>query len=335
MQASSPHLADGIQYGVKKRGKDHTPTPGANAGKFKRAADITRSAAKRYPAELMKSLRDPTATANAIKAIEAANAIDHNHDHPLAATWLGHATVLLRLHNMWVLTDPVFSKRIGINLGPYTVGMERLRDPHLGPHELPPIDLVLVSHAHFDHLDKPSLRKLVRKDTKVVTAQHTKRLIPAGFGEKIELHWDDELDLNGLKIRALRPNHWGARTMWDRHRGFNSYFLQTPDHRVLFAGDTAYTDAFKRVGDDLGGVDLAIFGIGAYDPWIHAHANPEQVWEMAGHANAKYILPMHHSTFKLSNEPLEEPLQRLLKAAGTAAGRVVLHEPGKLWEMPS
>lgn len=281
----------------------------------------------------MKSLRDPAANSAAAKAI-AANSINHHHDHPLAAAWLGHATILLRLHDLWILTDPVFSKRIGVNLGPYTVGMERLRDPHLTPAELPPIDLILISHAHFDHLDKPSLRRLVRKQTRIVTALHTKRLIPAGFGEKIELHWDQELDLNGLKIRALRPNHWGARTVWDRHRGFNSYILQAPEHRVLYAGDTAYTDAFKPVGEKLGGVDLAVFGIGAYDPWIHAHANPEQVWQMAEHAKAKYILPMHHSTFKLSNEPLDEPLQRLLKAAGNAASRVVVAEPGALWEMP-
>lgn len=307
-------------------------TPQDDPGKLRRAAAITRSAAKRYPKELMKALREPCPPKARVVVRDAEKAIAHEHEAPLAASWLGHATVLLRLGGMWIITDPVFSKRIGVNVGPYTVGMERLRDPHLDVDHLPPIDLILISHAHFDHLDKPSLRRLVRKSTLVVTAENTKRLIPKGFGEKIELAWDQDLKINGLTIGAIRPNHWGARMAWDRHRGFNSYLLATPEHRVLYAGDTAYTEAFKPVGKQ--GVDLGIFGIGAYDPWIHAHANPEQVWAMAEHAGARHLLPIHHSTFKMSNEPLEEPLARLMKAAGRESRRVVLHEPGELWVAP-
>src|SRR6185295_17635891 len=104
----------------------------------------------------------------------------------------------------------------------------------------------------------------------------------------------------------------------------NSYVVSSkgspklpPRHRVLFAGDSAMTDAFVPIGRDEGGVDLGIFGIGAYDPWIHAHATPEQVWQMAAHAGARHIMPMHHSTFRLSSEAVDEPLQRLIAAAGS------------------
>ena len=121
--------------------------------------------------------------------------------------------------------------------------------------------------------------------------------------------------------------HWGARTFHDQHRGFNAYLLESPTHRVLYGGDTAYQELFK----DAGPVDLSILGIGAYDPYIAAHATPEQALAMADHANAKFILPMHHSTFRLSHEPLHEPIERLIAAAGDRADRIVIREVGQQW----
>jgi len=244
----------------------------------------------------------------------------------LGAIWLGHATVLVRVGGRWILTDPVFSSRIGVHLGPFTMGVRRLL-PAIAPASLPTPDLILLSHAHFDHLDVPSLKALANKQTQVITAINTKGLVPRGFGSVREMSWNEELVLDGFRLSTLRPAHWGARTIWDKHRGFNSYVVQVGAQRILYAGDTAHSGAFAPVGP----VDLSIFGIGAYDPWIHAHASPEQVWDMHTMAQGKFLLPMHHSTFVLSDEPLQEPLQRLLTAAGKHERTVVGRQFGVAW----
>lgn len=243
---------------------------------------------------------------------------------PLAASWLGHATALVRVGDLTVLTDPVLSGRIGPRVAGRTMGVSRLMHAPTGAP--PPIDVIVISHAHFDHLDRPTLRKLVSPRTTVITARHTGRLIPGGFGDVIEVDWGQSVSHRGVEFAALKPQHWGARTAWDRHRGFNAYMMSTSRQSVLFAGDTAATDAFKDLNPS-----LAIFGIGAYSPWEHMHATPEQVWEMFNTSRAKWLMPIHHSTFELSDEHVDEPLQRLLAAAGTDEPRVVARTPGDVW----
>ncbi len=307
-------------------GTDADPNTGGSRGRtfFRRATDAARSSSRRYPRELLDSvrnLRTPDPRAMALPDPES----------PLGGVWLGHASVLLRVGGAWVLTDPVFSERIGVRIGGLTIGPGRLL-PTLDPRTLPPIDLILLSHAHFDHLDRPTLRALAHPRTQVITAAKTRGLIPRGFGGVHEVHWEREARVGPLRVRALRPAHWGARAALDRSRGFNSYVIDAPDvrRRVLFSGDTAYTRAFERVD----GADLTIFGIGAYDPWEHAHATPEQAWEMHRQAGGGFLLPMHHSTFRLSDEPLHEPMQRLLQAAGKDAPRVVSRALGDVWTLP-
>ena len=247
--------------------------------------------------------------------------------HELAAVWIGHATVLLRLGGMNILTDPVFSDRVGISLGIMTGGPQRLRAAALTPRQLPRIDLILLSHAHFDHLDRPSLVRLP-KQTPVIAAHHTVDLIrDLGFRRTSELRWGESARVGNLEVTAAKVNHWGARTFYDRHRGFNAYLLDAGGRRVLYGGDTAYHEGFK----DLKTVDLAIMGIGAYDPYIAAHATPEQAWAMADHVRADYIMPMHHSTFRLSHEPVGEPMQRMLAAAGRDDARIVARDIGGQW----
>lgn len=248
----------------------------------------------------------------------------------LAASWLGHASVLIRVGGQWILTDPVFSHRIGIAVGPLTLGLGRLLPPP-DPASLPRPDLILLSHAHFDHLDKPTLRALASPHTRVITAAGTGRLVPRGFAQVDELPWTRELTAGPLHLRAMQPRHWGARTAIDSHRGYNSYVIDAPQRRVLFAGDTAMSDCFAPLANEQKPIDLAIFGIGAYDPWIHNHASPEQAWEMYRQSGARHLMPMHHSTFKLSEEPREEPLQRLLRAAHNAQHLLVGIEPGTMW----
>ena len=249
-------------------------------------------------------------------------------DYDLAACWIGHATVLLRVQGTTILTDPVLSNRIGVGLGLVTGGPRRLVGPALTAAELPKVDLILISHAHFDHLDRPTLARLPKR-TPVVTAHETRDLVrDLGYRDVTELHWGDEVEFdNGLRVAAREVAHWGARTFYDMHRGFNAYLIESPQRRVLYGGDTAYFDGFR----DVGKVDLAIFGIGAYDPYVAAHATPEQALQMADHVKADRILPMHHSTFRLSFEPVNEPMERVLAAAGRDAGRVVCREVGAQW----
>jgi len=247
----------------------------------------------------------------------------------LAVAWLGHATVLLRIGGMTIITDPVLMSRVGLGLGLMTGGPRRHYAAALTVRELPPIDLILISHAHFDHLDRPTLVRLSKR-TPVVTALHTGDLISdLGFKQVKELDWGEQTKVGNVDITAAKVNHWGARTFYDKHRGFNAYLLDAGTRKVLYGGDTAYHEGFKSLGK----VNLAIFGIGAYDPYIHAHATPEQAWKMVAHVDADFVLPIHHSTFRLSHEPMEEPMQRMLAAAGRDEGRVVVREIGGQWSI--
>jgi L-ascorbate metabolism protein UlaG (beta-lactamase superfamily) len=245
----------------------------------------------------------------------------------LAVAWLGHATVLLRIGGVTVLTDPVLSNRVGLGLGLMTLGPHRMIAPALDLQELPPIDLILISHAHLDHLDRPTLCRLP-KQTFVITAPQTQDLIrDLGFRRIVELGWGQSRQVDGVTITARSAKHWGARTFWDKHRGYNAYLLESARHRVLYGGDSAYHEDFK----ELSKIDLAIMGIGGYDPYVASHATPEQAWAMANHMRAKHILPMHHSTFRLSHEPVGEPMERMLTVAGGDTERVIVRQVGGQW----
>jgi L-ascorbate metabolism protein UlaG (beta-lactamase superfamily) len=237
--------------------------------------------------------------------------------------------VLLRLGGLNILTDPVFSNRVGLGMGLFTIGPLRKIAPALKISELPPIDLVLISHAHFDHLDRPTLARLPRR-SQIITAPGTRDLLDdLGFKQVRELAWGESIQIGTVTVRAQEVRHWGARVFYDSHRGFNAYVLETSARRVLYGGDTAYQEFFRKIGT----VDLGIFSISAYDPYIQAHATPEQVWEMANHLPANFILPMHHGTFRLSHEPMDEPIRRLLAAAGSEADRIVVREIGGMWSI--
>lgn len=301
------------------------------------AARAARSQLRRYPRQLAAGLHPDTIRRGPFAAAGVGDtiALEELREHPLAAVWLGHAGVLLAIDGRLVLVDPVLSERIGVRLGPVVVGKTRIAAAPLAPADLPRPDLLLLTHAHFDHLDRPTLQALADPRTVVITARRTRRLVPRGFGAVIELDWDEAIERDGLRIRAMRPAHWGARTVIDRRRGFNSYELESDQRRVLLAGDTADTDAF----DGLDSVELAVFGIGAYDPWIHAHASPEQVWGMFNRLGGRWLLPMHHATFQLGDEPVDEPMERLLAAAGSAETpgdptSVLRVTPGEVWCPP-
>jgi L-ascorbate metabolism protein UlaG (beta-lactamase superfamily) len=253
-------------------------------------------------------------------------------DDTVTVAWLGHATVLLNFYGSWILTDPALERRIGIGRGLAKVGPRRLVQPALRVRELPALDLILLSHGHMDHTDLGTLR-LLPADIPIVVQAGNRDLVRR-FEQVHELAWRQSIELKGVQIEATEASHWGARMVTDRHRGYGGYLLQKDGHSVLFAGDTAYTDALTRLSQR-GPIDLAVLPIGAYDPWIANHASPEQAWLMFKRLGAKYVLPVHHSTFRLSREPVDEPIQRFLAVAGEERWRVVATEVGATWSLPS
>ncbi len=253
-------------------------------------------------------------------------------DERLTVAWLGHATVLINFYGTWLLTDPALRSRVGVNVsGMMTVGPRRMVRPALAIAELPPLDAVLVSHAHMDHCDMGTLRRISRA-TPVVTQRGVGDLL-GRFRRVNELAWGESVEINGARIESVKVNHWGARTLTDAHRGYGGFLITKKNRAILFGGDTAYTNAFAALKRRVS-IDLAILPIGAYDPYIHVHASPEQAWAMRTEMDAKFILPIHHSTFQLSREPVKEPLTRLLAAAKTERWRIALTEPGQTWSLP-
>lgn len=251
-------------------------------------------------------------------------------DERLTVAWLGHATVLINFYGTWILTDPALRTRIGVRVGSVTLGPRRLVRPALSFKELPALDAVLVSHAHMDHCDLGTLRRLPRRAHAVV--QKGNGDLVRRFARVDELSWGESVEIKGARVEALEVNHWGARKLTDKHRGYGGFLIEKRGRALVFGGDTAYTNAFSRLKRRGTRVDLAILPIGAYDPYVYVHANPEQAWQMAREMGAKFILPMHHSTFRLSREPVGEPIKRVLAAAGRE--RVAITEIGETWTLP-
>lgn len=230
---------------------------------------------------------------------------------PMAAYWVGQATILVRLHGVTILTDPHFHDTAGPRIAGRSTGRRRSTAPPLTIDELPPVDIIALSHAHMDHWEKGSLERLARKETAVIIPHRTRALLPRGkarFGEVFEATWGEQHEIRGLRFTALQPKHWGARWGFDWWRGYNAYAIDTTKRRVLFAGDTGETRAF----DEIGPVDLAIIGIGnSYEPWGRHHTSPEQAAAMAERMRARLLAPVHHATFHDPTESRDEPLERL------------------------
>jgi L-ascorbate metabolism protein UlaG (beta-lactamase superfamily) len=313
---------------MSPRNAHQTDRPHADttAAGVERRARALRSGLRRYPAALLESVaaRDPDPE-HALRDL-----LHELSPHAMAAVWLGHASLLLTLGDTTLAVDPVLSPRIGPRILGRTWGLARLQPPPVAPDALRGVDAVLLTHAHFDHLDRPTLRSISHERTTVVVPHRCARLVPHGFQRVVELAPGDHLRLNDVDIEAMETRHWGARFALDRRRGVCAYVLRHNEGSVLLPGDTAHTHAF----DTLRHIDLACFGIGAYDPWEHMHATPEQAWRMFVALGARWLLPIHHATFELSDEPLDEPLRRLRAAAGDDAPRILDVAPGEVVVLP-
>ena len=259
------------------------------------------------------------------------------NDARVTAAWLGHATVLINFFGIKILTDPALFSRIGIRLPGFTIGPKRLTAPALTIRELPKIDIILLSHAHFDHIDVRTLHRFDHS-TKVITAPRTRDLLRwTRLRDITELRWEEQKSMmtptGRIDIVAFRVKHWGARMQRDTCRGYNGYLLESKGRRIIFAGDTALTDSFGDLRER-GRIGLAIMSIGAYNPWIRSHCTPEQAIEMANAAGAEFIMPVHHQTFRLSFEPFREPIERFKNALRHQAERIALREIGETFVLP-
>jgi L-ascorbate metabolism protein UlaG (beta-lactamase superfamily) len=258
-------------------------------------------------------------------------------DNQITLAWLGHSSVLINFYGIKILTDPALGSRVGISLGLLgTAGTKRYIAPALNFHELPPIDLLLLSHAHMDHMDVPSLRRFP-KETLTVTARETADVLASARRRSVsELRWGQARTFNfgsgkgDLLVEAFEVKHWGQRWPSELPRGYNGYLLRREGKSILFGGDTALTPLFRNLRPR-GPFELALMPIGAYQPWIWNHCTPEQALDMANAAGANFILPIHHQTFQLSDEPMREPIERLQSALADAAElqRLGWRDPGE------
>lgn len=252
----------------------------------------------------------------------------------ITVAWLGHSTVLLNFYGLNVLTDPALLRRIGANTWFGTLGAKRLVAPALHPAQLPRIDLVLISHAHMDHLDFATIRELPGRP-QAVTAHATEDLI---VGTQLRspraLAWGESTRVRtaagDLEVKAFEVKHWGARWRYDKFRGYNGYVLEREGKRIIFGGDTAYCDSFRGLKSG-GPYDLAIMPIGAYQPWVCSHCTPEQAVRMADSAGARHFAPIHFKTFPFGREGCVEPLQRLDGAL--EAGRLAWRDVGQTFAL--
>jgi L-ascorbate metabolism protein UlaG (beta-lactamase superfamily) len=249
----------------------------------------------------------------------------------ITISWLGHASVLIHFYGFWILTDPVLFSRVGLDLRLFTFGPKRFSEPPLEAKAFPKIDLILLSHAHMDHMDLPSLRAF-SPGTPTIAAWNTGDILKGTLTDVSELRWGESMKIKGragdLKVTAFEVNHWGARWQTDRHRGYNGYVLEREGKKMIFGGDTAETLSFRSLRSG-GPYEVALMPIGAYDPWIHVHCNPEQAAQMAFDAGARRIAPIHFKTFKLSRESENEPIERLQQACAQELDRIAWKEIGE------
>src|SRR5271170_5435978 len=212
----------------------------------------------------------------------------------VAVTWIGHASFLIQFTDLNVLIDPNFANWLFL--------LKRIRRAGLKISDLPRIDLVLLTHAHFDHFHKPTLRKLPYPKI--------------GIARIIELeHWES-FSQGEWKVTFTPSKHWGARTIHDGHRGYGGFMLEHQGRKIYHAGDSAYFHGFKEIGRKLA-PEIALLPIGAYHPetFRKVHMGPDEAIKAFKDLGAKFFVPMHYGTFKLSFEEMDEPLRWLLEMA--------------------
>jgi L-ascorbate metabolism protein UlaG (beta-lactamase superfamily) len=226
----------------------------------------------------------------------------------VAITWIGHASFLIQFTDLNVLVDPNFANWLFL--------LKRLKRAGLRIRDLPPIDLVLLTHAHFDHFHKPTLRRLPATKIGVMPWGVGDLARNLGFARIVELDWWETFSQGDWKVTFTPSAHWGARTLHDQHRGYGGFVLEHQGRKIYHAGDSAYFDGFAEIGERLA-PEIALLPIGAYHPetFRKVHMGPDQAVQAFRDLRAKIFVPMHYGTFKLSFEALDEPPRWLKEIA--------------------
>jgi L-ascorbate metabolism protein UlaG (beta-lactamase superfamily) len=236
-------------------------------------------------------------------------------DGQLCLTWIGHASFLLQTPGFNILIDP--------NWANWLLVIRRLKKAGFAAQDLPNIDLVLITHAHFDHLNRRSLRQVAARQPIVVPIGVLDLVHDLGFERVHEMSWWDVFEWNGLSITFTPAKHWGARMLTDRHRGYGGYCIQYRSRSVYHVGDSTYFNGFGDIGKRLA-PEITLMPIGSYDTpsGQDHHIGPEQAVKAFSELQSQIMVPMHFGTYRMSYEPLHEPAQRLIHA-GSNAG--ILH----------
>jgi L-ascorbate metabolism protein UlaG (beta-lactamase superfamily) len=222
-------------------------------------------------------------------------------------TWVGHATFVLRLGGKLIATDPIWSERIAV--------LRRRSAPGVALEQLPAIDVVTVSHNHYDHLDAPTIHRLGAGPLYVTPIGNGRWLQQAGAERIVELDWWQSYELDGVTITLVPARHWSMRAPWNRNEAlWGGFVYRAREGCAYHSGDTGIFDGFREIGERLGPIDWAMLPIGAYEPrWFMQpqHLNPEEAGEAFLQLGAATLCTMHWGTFKLTDEPLAEPPQRI------------------------
>lgn len=218
----------------------------------------------------------------------------------VAVTWIGHASFLIQFTDLNVLIDPNFANWLFL--------LKRVKRAGLKLRDLPRADLVLLSHAHFDHFHKPTLRRLPNPGIGVMPWGVGELARGLGFERVIELEWWERFSRGGWEVTLTPCRHWGARTLHDGHRGYGGFVLRHQGRTIYHAGDSAYFEGFREIGARLA-PEIALLPIGAYfpDSFRQVHMGPDEALLAFRDLGAQQLVPMHFGAFKLSFEDLEEP----------------------------
>jgi L-ascorbate metabolism protein UlaG (beta-lactamase superfamily) len=252
----------------------------------------------------------------------------------LRATLVNHSTVLLQHAGANILTDPIWSERTG----PRWLGPRRLRNPGVAWENLPSIDVVLLSHNHYDHLDLQTLHRLAARgdSTFIVPAGVGQLLRSENIGPVHELDWGEEFSFPSLSIHSVPAMHWSSRGIFDRNKTlWCGYVIEWPERRIYFAGDTGFGAHFAKIRDKFGSPSLALLPIGAYEPrWFMSpiHMAPDEAVKAHEILGAKTSIAIHHGTFQLTDEGIDTPKKQLI-ACAQGASFVVLNN-GQFAELP-
>lgn len=257
-------------------------------------------------------------------------------DSGLRATWLGHSTVLLEIDGVRVLTDPVWGERAS----PFGfAGPKRFQPVPVRLEELPPIDLVVVSHDHYDHLDYPTIRALARTPVPFVTSLGVGAHLEAwgvAPARITELDWWERYELPGLAfaVTAAPSQHFSGRGVADRNATlWSSFVLQGERHQVFFSGDTGLTPEYAEIRERFGVFDLVMLEVGAFHPaWGDIHLGPENALEAHRMLGGRRLLPVHWGTFNLAIHAWDDPAETLLARAGAAGVELVMPKLGEVVE---